>query len=560
MSTGVIGRLVRECRAVRQILSPADFRLFIAHGLKNAPNVIRSRRPLGPITPMSTLLNSGCSLGHDGEGPLTLCSSHLLILTLIWATIISFLSGLLTIAQASTFPSPQTERSTTHWQDINVLAYGAKGDGKTDNHSALTNAINAARASGHAVYFPAVNDRTPTIYVTSALIWRGVSMYGPPCAGVPTTGFGGCVVIEGEPGQDIFASANPTNRKYIAPLRSFLIRDLTLTVDDSKDVSSTLGVHRSLGAPIRTQTCGNAAIAIPVDNGTFATLNPSPLLATFDHVIFNSKSLTPGGKNHSCGVYTNSFPHSTHWNSIIFARLWVGYADAPPPTNSSTLDWASDDNLWIGETFNGDYYPWIEYNSASNELEKWNVYCSAYGPIWLAFRAAARNANWNNRIDTIAVDGDNYCIKSLWIGSGVSDVITNFSTAGQATKPIILNTTEAHIENFYTDVSATPALSLTGSHNYISMHGGSLPNLYTDTGTDNHVCVTGVANTTLTTEVCEFGVGDGNTRAFDLNQMPVRVPTIYVNGTLARPQPSIVNGVVRFGMPPARGAVLQEQP
>lgn len=122
---------------------------------------------------------------------------------------------------------------------INVTTYGAKGDctatgsttGCTDNYSAITAAIAAASAAHKAIFFP-VGSVNPSIYYTSqAINPDGVSIYGPPGAGIgngqvfPTS-----VGIRGAPGNDIFES---TTSGF-----GFVIQDVGLVVDDSINASA----------------------------------------------------------------------------------------------------------------------------------------------------------------------------------------------------------------------------------------------------------------------------------------------------------------------------------
>lgn len=98
-----------------------------------------------------------------------------------------------------------------------------------------------------------------------------------------------------------------------------------------------------------------------------------------------------------------------------------------------------------------------------------------------------------------------------------------------------------------------------GNHNALEgIVGGTLPNLYDDMGSDIKVCIV-VANTELASQVCEFGVGNGTATSFPLLYMPTKTPTVYVNGAIANPQPTVKSGAATFAVAPALGAVIQEQ-
>lgn len=53
MPVGSIGRLIRECRSLRSVLSASDFRSFIAYAIINAPRVVATRKLLSVDISMS---------------------------------------------------------------------------------------------------------------------------------------------------------------------------------------------------------------------------------------------------------------------------------------------------------------------------------------------------------------------------------------------------------------------------------------------------------------------------------------------------------------------------
>ncbi|MGA7652693.1 MAG: hypothetical protein WBW68_09565 [Terracidiphilus sp.] len=142
---------------------------------------------------------------------------------------------------------------------FNVAAFGAVGnctsnrylsgqpvesDGRTlctDNHNAIQAAINAAYAVGGAVYFPTTSQSGQTVYYTTTISPKGVSMYGPPGAqGSENDSMTSSkVALRGAPGMDLFDSPDPKTSGYVKPLHPFTVRDLSFILDDSVDASST---------------------------------------------------------------------------------------------------------------------------------------------------------------------------------------------------------------------------------------------------------------------------------------------------------------------------------
>jgi hypothetical protein len=132
-----------------------------------------------------------------------------------------------------------------------VTVFGAKGDcvgqgstaSCTDNHDAIQAAINAAYASGGAVYFPSNPSATnQTVYYTSQPINpKGVSMYGPPGASGTSDYYPNAepVGIRGAPGKDVFDVTDPSLSGYVTPQKSFTINDLAIFVDDSANASAS---------------------------------------------------------------------------------------------------------------------------------------------------------------------------------------------------------------------------------------------------------------------------------------------------------------------------------
>jgi hypothetical protein len=129
---------------------------------------------------------------------------------------------------------------------LNVIAYGAKGDCSTDDHNAIVAAQTAAQTyavgsnAPAAIYFP----KPPGgCYLTSTVQWTGVSLIGQPAGigiGSPTTAG---VVIKGKPGQDVLHVPDPTTSTYTWN-PTWTIRDITFMEDTTAAGSFP---HRWLG-------------------------------------------------------------------------------------------------------------------------------------------------------------------------------------------------------------------------------------------------------------------------------------------------------------------------
>ena len=117
---------------------------------------------------------------------------------------------------------------------LNVMAYGAKGDCTTDDHNAIVAAMTASQAlkvgnaSPAVVYFP----KPPGgCYKTSTIEYTGVPFVGQPSGdGTSTASYG--VVIKGMPGYDILHVYDPSlGTATWNP--SWYIRDISFVVDNS---------------------------------------------------------------------------------------------------------------------------------------------------------------------------------------------------------------------------------------------------------------------------------------------------------------------------------------
>ena len=183
--------------------------------------------------------------------------------------------------------------------EVNVMAppFNAKGDCSTDDFTPITTAMTYANTFTPplTVVFP---NPPGGCYLTSTLTWLGVPLEGRAPMGIlPAQGTAG-VVIQGEPGEDIFHAPDPTLVSTPIPNKSWSIRDINFIVDSSVDVSATIGAHRWPGrwvqdagmaassavitSPHAMFTCGDVGQAIEVMG---AGLAGAPLVSTIASVV-----------------------------------------------------------------------------------------------------------------------------------------------------------------------------------------------------------------------------------------------------------------------------------
>ena len=128
----------------------------------------------------------------------------------------------------------------TPQSQINVMAYGAKGDCVTDDRAAIQSALNVQGVSTPqiTVYFPAPPGGC---YLTSTLTYTGASLQGQAGSGFIGAALGtyGGVVLKGKPGQDILHIPDPTTMGSVNPRTGWSIRDIALWVDDTVDASAS---------------------------------------------------------------------------------------------------------------------------------------------------------------------------------------------------------------------------------------------------------------------------------------------------------------------------------
>ena len=224
-------------------------------------------------------------------------------------------------------------------QTIPVTAYGAVGDctpngsnaNCTDNTSAIQSAINAAYAVGGSVFLPFNPAATGSTvyYVASSLNSKGVSITGPPGAGIQLINGWPKVIIRGAAGKDVLAVGDPTSGGYINPSSAFRWADFGIIVDDSTDVSATInGGHRkpgktctdvvvTNGSPTITSsecefTAGDVGQAITVTDGT------NTLATTISSVAWNPGYYNSPGQSATLAA---NWTYSSGSNRTVYLSL-----------------------------------------------------------------------------------------------------------------------------------------------------------------------------------------------------------------------------------------------
>jgi len=127
---------------------------------------------------------------------------------------------------------------------VNVLAAGAKGDCTTDDHDAITRAINAALANANNP-LPIIFPQPPgSCYLTSTLTWRSVSMRGLEVgySNQPNQ----AITLKSMPGQDLWLFPDPNDVSTVINKPFVLVENMQWLVDSSVD-SSASHPHRKPG-------------------------------------------------------------------------------------------------------------------------------------------------------------------------------------------------------------------------------------------------------------------------------------------------------------------------
>jgi hypothetical protein len=234
---------------------------------------------------------------------------------------------------------------------LNVMAFGAKGDCVTDDHNAILAAQTAAQTysvgnvTPAVLYFP----KPPGgCYLTSTIQWTGVSLIGQPGAPGTNSPEQYTVAIKGKPGQDVLHAPDPsTASSTFVWNNGWKIQDITFIVDDSGAGSFP---HRwpgrwfddagmTSGSAVLTTTnaavqCGDIGQAIQVNGAGPSGAN---LVTTIANV---TPCWAIGPSARSWQVITLATTAST---TVTNAHAYISVLSLPVTTNIGNCAIAMDD-------------------------------------------------------------------------------------------------------------------------------------------------------------------------------------------------------------------------
>lgn len=199
---------------------------------------------------------------------------------------------------------------------VDVRWFGALLDGKTDNTKANNDACDYCRQTR----LPLLIAPAGGTNLTGTVDRTGVSLFGRSTSSA----------VQGLPGQDVFKWAEPDDPHYIRPFGHY-IRDLTIIVDDTKDVSSTLNRFGFAGERV-----GNCAIVYPVSR-----IPAGGMGEQYAYEGVSIRALTGAG-NSCCGIYTQQ-PHIlAHITNFSTQSVDFGWIDGPPAGRPASFDAAAN--------------------------------------------------------------------------------------------------------------------------------------------------------------------------------------------------------------------------
>lgn len=208
-----------------------------------------------------------------------------------------------------------------------VKAYGAAGDGTTEDTTAIQAALDDAHISGNPVFFPAGH------YLTDTLNWKGQSLYGVGHS-VPGAEDSG-TIIRGKPGKDVFQVTDGSMDMKTNPY----VRDMKIYVDATVDAKNSFS--RTVN---EIWDIGNAAFAIPWSDASDQTGNLNN--ATFSRITIEQYPLNDYNKmNSTAAFYFGTSPYSCTFDDIVVHMTEYGYINAPPSLPTFGM-FAPDANLF----------------------------------------------------------------------------------------------------------------------------------------------------------------------------------------------------------------------
>jgi hypothetical protein len=208
---------------------------------------------------------------------------------------------------------------------LNVRDFGAVGDGVADDTVAIAAAFAQSDTSGVPVFLPAGT------YLTGTVNYRGQSIIGVSAEKS---------ILKGKPGQDLL-HVDPTVAQYAHS--HGIWREFTLLLDDTIDATASFPTRNGVG---------NACVAADLADGAITTSSLMMLIGwRYEQVKFSSVGQLFGGRNSSCGIYTQwSLILMSVVTHVTFDTLAYGWWDDQPPVNPGSRLQARD-HMHIGTIY-----------------------------------------------------------------------------------------------------------------------------------------------------------------------------------------------------------------
>ena len=351
---------------------------------------------------------------------------------------------------------------------VNVRAYGAVGDGSTDDTAAVAAAFTAADTLSRPVYLPAGT------YLTDTIEYAGQSIIGDGSELSALKGKASQDVLHVDPAVGQFAKSGMT------------LRGFKIIVNDTVDAAASFAQRGGVG---------NAGFAVDFANGA----GTPPLMminSTWEDLTFEGSSLTTNGQNNAAGIYTQfQTINLAKLNQIKIGYLEYGWWDHFPTSNVASSEHARDhvDIGFIYFTICGN--PWRIVNAGDWRVGTVAIHnCTGPGITFHGVTSSIRTNCTQLKFNNLMIeDGDDAAFAFTGNTSQHISIDTS-DTQGLATATTWAANYSTLI-NWRIHVTGDPVnvLSVTGNQNSIelvaggSVNAGYLRDSITDTGSGNRV-------------------------------------------------------------------------
>ena len=351
---------------------------------------------------------------------------------------------------------------------VNVRAYGAVGDGSTDDTAAVAAAFTAADTLSRPVYLPAGT------YLTDTIAYQGQSIIGDGSELSALKGKASQDVLHVDPSVGQFAKSGMT------------LRGFKIIVNDTVDAAASFPQRGGVG---------NAGFAVDFANGA----GTAPLMminSTWEDITFEGSTLTTNGQNNAAGIYTQfQTINLAKLNQIKIGYLEYGWWDHYPTSNVTSSEHARD-HVEIGFiyfTICGN--PWRIVNAADWRVGTVAIHnCTGPGITFHGVTSSIRTNCTQVKFNNLMIEaGDAEAI--AFTGNAAQHIsIDTSDTQGVATATTWA-ANYSTIINWRLQITGDPVnvLNITGNQNNIELvSGGSVNAAYlrdtiTDTGAGNRV-------------------------------------------------------------------------